>query len=246
MTDPFRHHPGLRGKIEPAEDSFWRCFHPAHLDARMAELGHPPTWRYSDDEREGYRLTAMEGRWGEDLWVFAYGSLIWNPGIVFDEVRRAHVAGFTRRFMLIDDIGGRGEPQQPGLMAALDAAKPGETGCDGLVFRIPAEVLEEETKVLWRRERLSKGYHDTFLHAQTPQGPVTALAFTADDGAECMQRDLPRAKQVEYLATGKGFLGTSLEYIQNLADHFAELRIDDPDLLMLLAEAKAYKAAQMG
>lgn len=236
MSDPFRHHPGLRALIKPAEESFFRDFQPAHLDARMSEMGVPFPWRYSEDEREHYRQIALADRWDQDLWVFAYGSLIWDPGIRFAEVRRAFVPDHARRFILVDTLGGRGTADRPGLMAALD---PGP-GCHGLVFRVAAADLDEETRILWKRERLLRTYHETYVTALTDHGPVQALAFTADHGSDSIQPDLPRRTQVEYLATGTGFLGSSLDYIGNLARHFSQMRIADPEMALLLEDARRH------
>ena len=71
-----------------------------------------------------------------------------NPALRFEEVRRAHVPGYARQFILKDIYGGRGTVDKPGLMAALDKGP----GCDGLAFRISRENIEEETKILWQRK----------------------------------------------------------------------------------------------
>ncbi|WP_172300079.1 gamma-glutamylcyclotransferase [Pseudoruegeria sp. HB172150] len=243
MTDdPFRHHPGLRGKITDPHKSFFRTFQPADIDAHMAAQGIGPDWRYTDETREAFRNAALEGRRDQDLWVFAYGSLMWDPALDFEEVRRARVTGYARRFILKDVMGGRGTAEVPGVMAALDTGP----GCDGLVFRIAAARLEEETRILWNRERLSPCYHETFVTAETDQGRVTALAFTADYSARMIVPDLPHDLQVQYAATGAGILGTSLEYLENLAEHFEIMRIEDHDLTHFLAEVHAYRAANGG
>ncbi|MDF0601515.1 gamma-glutamylcyclotransferase [Psychromarinibacter sp. C21-152] len=240
MTDdPFRHHPGLRGLIEDPDTSFFRNFTTEEMDARVAEHGVGPGWRHSDAEREAFRQTALAGRRGRDLWVFAYGSLMWNPAIRFEEARRAILPGQSRRFILLDTLGGRGTADRPGVMAALDR-DPHGPGCHGLAFRIAADRLETETEILWRRERIAPAYHESFLTAETDQGPIEVLAFTADRGADMIVPDLPFDKQVEYAATGTGFLGSSLDYLENLAAHFAELKIDDPDLARLLHAARTY------
>ena len=36
----------------------------------------------------------------EDIWLFAYGSLLWNPTIAYEEIRLGHLFGFHRRFCL--------------------------------------------------------------------------------------------------------------------------------------------------
>ena len=241
-TDPYRHHPGLRGKIEDPLTSFFRDFDPATIEAELAARGLEPMPAYPDAEREAFRTAALDGRRDKDLWVFAYGSLMWNPAFLFEEVRRAHLPGFARRFILKDVSGGRGTPDHPGVMAALDS-DPDGPGCDGLAFRIAAERLEEETDILWRRERISPCYHEEFLPASTDHGEITVLAFTADHDADMIHPDLSHEEQVTYAAFGEGILGTSFEYIQNLADRFEILNIEDPDMARLLADARARRDA---
>ena len=130
-ADPFVHHPDLRGLITDPEKSFFRNFRPADIDARMKALGRPDGWRHTDEEIEAARLAFLAERLDSDLWIFAYGSLMWDPGFNFAEVRRANAPRHARKFILKDSFGPRGCPEAPGLMAALDDGE----GCDGLAFR---------------------------------------------------------------------------------------------------------------
>ena len=236
--DPFRHHPALRGLITPPEQSrFWRFTLDAAL-AMLAAAGTTTDHFLTEDEREAERARFMQGHTG-DLWVFGYGSLMWDPGFVFAEVRRAHAPGVTRTFCFVEDGGGRGRPEAPGVMAALDRGD----GCDGLVFRITAAQVETETYHLWARERLGPAYLPAFVTAETEVGPVEALTFLADHAAPMIHPELTWADQVRYCATGEGVLGTSLQYVETLAAQFAQMGIDDPQVSRLLAEARAYRAA---
>jgi len=234
--DPFVHHPVLRGKIADPFTSFFRSFRPADLDARLRSLGAPHNWRYSDAEIEASRRACLAGRQGRDLWVFGYGSLMWDPAIRFAEVRRATVRGYARRFCVKDTLGGRGTKKVPGLMVALDEGP----ACEGLAFRISGEHLDEETAILWRREQVAPAYRPVFAEVSTAGGTIEALAFVADHAAAMICPDLTRAEQVRYIATGRGFLGTSLEYLENLAAHFAALGIEDQEISGLLADARAF------
>ncbi len=236
--DPFVHHPELRDKVIDPNKSYFRTFQPADLDKRMRASGGPKKWRMSDAEREASRKLALAGHLNGDLWVFAYGSLMWDPGFQFEEVRLASVAGYARQFCLKDDLGGRGTPNRPGLMAALDEGN----GCTGLAFRIAAEQCNAETEILWRREMLTGAYIPKIVHADCGNTKIVALTFVANHRVRRIKTNLTRAMQVQYIATGKGFRGSSLGYIQNLAENLTILGIDDQEVFSLLQDAEAYAA----
>ena len=163
---------------------------------------------------------------------------MWDPAIRFAEVRRATIRGYARRFCLKDTLGGRGTAAAPGLMVALDDGQ----ACEGLVFRIAIDHVDEESAILWRREQLVPAYQPVFAEASTAAGAVEALAFVADHAAALICPEMTRAEQVRYAATGKGFMGSSLEYLENLAAQFAALGIEDKDIACLLEEVRAFGA----
>ncbi|GGE58951.1 gamma-glutamylcyclotransferase [Actibacterium pelagium] len=237
-SDPFRHHPRLRDLVIPAEESTFR-----HIDTNailqfVTEHGGDPSFITPDEDRDTERAAFLKDRWDTDMWVFAYGSLIWDPAIVFSELRRAHAPGYARRFILVDTSGGRGSVASPGVMAALDYGH----GCDGLALRVPRELLEEETRRLWQRERIGHAYLPAFITVQTEMGDVEALTFIADYKAYLIQPDLPYDRQVALCATGEGFLGTSRAYVENIITHFEEMRIHDADLKQFWTDVCAHPA----
>jgi cation transport protein ChaC len=122
-------------------------------------------------------------------------------------------------------------------MVALDDGD----GCDGLVFRIAQANLEEETEVLWRRERIGPAYLPVFVEAVMANTRLTALTFIANHDADLIDVSLSRAQQVEYCATGAGFMGSSLDYLRNVHRQFAALGIQDDEVLELLREAEEYR-----
>lgn len=239
MTDPFAHHPGLRDLIRPSADSFFRTITVAQIKARLAEQGIPLTLPFHDDAtREALRAEALAGHRG-DLWIFAYGSLIWDPALEFAELRRAHAPCHARRFILVDTHGGRGTEAAPGVMAALDDGP----GCDGVAFRIAADKVDVETEILFRREMIAPGYHARFIPVRIDGQQARALSFLADHDDPSMRAGICRADQVRFAATGAGVLGTSLAYLESTVAHLAGFGIIDADASALLAEALAYPAA---
>ncbi len=240
--DPYRHHPELRGQIDDPETSFLRTLNTDLLRQMAEEHNLPAGWWYADEVREGLRAEAMKGRWDRDLWVFAYGSLMWDPGIRFAEVRRARIEGYSRQFILVDSKGGRGTEEAPGLFAALDTGPC----CEGLGFRIRAEDLEEETRILWQREQIEPGYLPVFLPAAIGEESVTVLAFVADHSAEVVCSDLTRERQVAYIASGTGIIGTSADYLRGIVTKLDLLGLEDEETRVLLGEVERSCAGSAG
>lgn len=239
MTDPFRFHPELRERITDENEAFWREFSVEKIIAQYPELAEGLDWVYDDETREAIRAKALAEHSG-DLWIFAYGSLMWTPALRFTEVRRAHARGLERRFILCDNSGGRGTRERPGLMAALDRGR----GCDGVVFRIAAEDVDTETEILFRREAIGPGYLPEFLDVDVDGGSVTALTFVADHDCDLVLGDVSREEQVRMIATGEGILGTSRDYLANIVAHFEHLGIEDPYCSELLEEVEAFRSAR--
>lgn len=235
--DPYRHHPELRGRIRPAAESFFRDLDLDALDARLAEAGMPADWRTPDDVREAARRAWLDGHLDADLWVFAYGSLMWDPGVEFAEIRRARTACFARSFSLWD-AGGRGTADRPGLMLAIDAGD----GCEGLAFRIEAGKTDHETFVLFRREMIAEGYRPVWLDMETAEGPIVALGFAADRDCADIVPDIPVPEQARMIAAAQGFLGTNFDYLDNVHAHLALLGIEDAYVAEVHARALALRA----
>lgn len=230
----FEYVPQLRDKIIDPHASRFRFLDYKDIDQRAREAGYPEGWRRSDEEREGIRQSVLAGREG-DIWVFAYGSLMWDPGFFFDEVRVGRASGYQRKFCLHMNMG-RGSPDLPGLMAALD---DGEY-CDGLVFRITAEQVDHETAVIFRREMISHGYVAIFVPVETDQGPVEALTFFVNKDGDRYAGDLGLDTSAQMIATAKGINGTNIDYVDNLYDQLQLLGLNDPQFEELHAETRKY------
>jgi len=236
--DPFRHHPELRGKITDPLTSFFRTFRVESILAQHPEMEWIGEFLHTDEEREQSRLEVLKDHPDEDLWIFAYGSLMWDPAFRFCEVRRANLSNYARRFILKEIYGGRGNREAPGLMAALDHGD----GCEGLIFRIPKSAVDIETEILWRREFIAPSYTPTFVTAIIDGKPLKVLTFVADHQADQICGDISREDQIEYLSNGRGIMGTSLEYLENIVAQFETLGIIDADCSALLAEVKEQSA----
>ncbi|MCB1502850.1 MAG: gamma-glutamylcyclotransferase [Bauldia sp.] len=235
MADPFAAHPELRPLIRDPTESVFRNHIAAARDKDVPNPAPPAPKMLSAEAREASRRVTLAGHTG-DLWVFAYGSLMWDPAMDFAEVRRAWLPGHARRFILCDIYGARGTYDAPGLMAALDRGN----GCHGLAFRLSAETVDAETRNLWAREMMLPAYVPRLLPVDLDGESVIALAFLANHDSDMIRCDLTRDQQVRYVATGVGFLGSSRDYLETIARQFAALGIDDPDVSALMADVRAF------
>ncbi|AZG13700.1 gamma-glutamylcyclotransferase [Cupriavidus pauculus] len=179
-----------------------------------------------------------------DVWVFGYGSLIWNPMVVHTESRLATVHGYHRGFYLYSKIN-RGTWDNPGLVLGLDRGG----SCTGMVFRIPSHVVEQEFRVLWRREMMTGAYHPRWLRVKLDQAPDApeqrALAFVMNRSHAGYAGRLPDARVVDCLRHACGLYGPAREYLQQTLLGLATHGVDDPYLGRLWRQLQERDAAEV-
>ena len=154
------------------------------------------------------------------VWLFAYGSLIWNPTVRVEACRVGRIDGWHRAFCL-ETVVGRGSPAHPGLTLALDEGGD----CTGVALRLPEEGLEHELSLLWRREMLSGAYEPRWLDVIDLDGGRigSAIAFTMDRTSVQYAGGLSEDEVVDRLATARGAIGSAADYLfatcEGLAGH---------------------------
>lgn len=238
MHDPFAHLPQLRDRVTPPAQSRLRVTPEvlAAWDERARKAGQPPNWRLPDHAIEASRRATLAriGE-GEDLWIYAYGSLMWDPSFHFSEVRRATLEGYGRRFSYRSSLG-RGTPERPGLMLTLEKAAG---RCEGLAFRIEAAIAEAESSVLWRREMVRGGYAPTVAPVATPHGKVRAVVFACNTAHPDYLGSLPIAEKAAVIARAAGFNGSNRAYLEHLASVLECVEAEDEYVSELLAQVRA-------
>jgi len=164
----------------------------------------------SDREEDRRHILSQLGP-GGDVWVFGYGSLIWNPILRYTEKRTARIYGYHRAFCQRTYLG-RGTPTQPGLMAGLDRGG----SCWGVAYRIVASDVEYETRLLWDRETPLPVYKSRVLKANTDQGMIRVITFTANRCPYYYTGPLSIEAQAKRIARAGGEMGTNAEYLFKL------------------------------
>ncbi|MFC0227294.1 gamma-glutamylcyclotransferase [Serratia aquatilis] len=143
------------------------------------------------------------------VWVFGYGSLMWNPVFESEEVRPATLQGWHRAFCL-RLTAGRGTLNQPGRMLALQEG--GQTA--GLAFRLPENTLREELELLWKREMITGCYLPTWCDLSLDDGNVvTALVFVMNPQHPLFEADTRHQVIAPLIASASGPLGSNAQYL---------------------------------
>ena len=172
------------------------------------------------------------------MWVFGYGSLLWNPGFDAEEAVTATLSGYHRSFCMLS-IHHRGTVEDPGLVLALDEAR---SSCTGVALRVAPDEEDRVLAELRERELISSAYVEKHLPLALEDGrAVTALAYViARNHEQYCQLDLET--QAQMIARARGGRGPNTEYLFNTAAHLAQMGIADPDLDWLVTRVQALTA----
>lgn len=182
----------------------------------------------SDEALLASRRAMVPDDYADDLWVFGYGSLIWNPVVSFNQQIMATIYGYHRRFCMWTTIG-RGSPDCPGLVLGLD--KGGST--KGMVFRIDKKIAVRELDILWRREMMADSYKPVWVTAQTDEGPLRALTFAMRRDRPIFAPPMPLDKTARIIHDAVGFVGPCKEYLLNTQEALASVGIYDKQMAQL-------------
>lgn len=174
---------------------------------------HHPAWRLLDDpDLDHLAHVLTEGR-PHPIPIFAYGSLIWNPGFPVSARRRATAIGWHRQFSIhLDRF--RGTPEQPGLMLALASGGC----CEGLILEVEPGTEPDSMRAILKRELVAHelSANARWIEVETEAGRTDALTFYADPvGTELAHLSIH--DQARRLARANGVAGSGSEYLLRTA-----------------------------
>jgi glutathione-specific gamma-glutamylcyclotransferase len=210
------------------------------------EAGNPQT-RLLESSHSGIKLTTLSEDElqrslheilqhqlpNSDIWIFAYGSLIWNPLITSVERRAGIIYGWHRRFCTWMILG-RGTPENPGLLLGLDRGG----SCRGIIYRIAADV-STELLLIWRREMLAGVYVARWVRVFDDTQEFKAIAFVANRQHPRYAHQIPLTTTINSIATASGKLGSCADYLMNTVDGLIAEGIKDRKLLLLRKQVLA-------
>ena len=171
------------------------------------------------------------------MWVFGYGSLLWNPGFPVARREVATLHGFARSFCM-SSIHHRGTEENPGLVLALDEVQ--DAHCKGLALSVEQGYEEQTLAELRERELVSSAYLERDLQVDLQTGgSVMAVTYIVDPNHVQYCGGLSLETQAEIIAKAVGGRGPNTEYLFNTADHLSEIGLADADLDWLTGRVKA-------
>jgi glutathione-specific gamma-glutamylcyclotransferase len=210
------------------EEDRMRALYIAAVDPRLA---------LSDEALAASLATTMARRPpGAGWWVFAYGSLLWNPLFPFAEARPATLRGVHRSFCLWSKAS-RGTCDEPGLVLGLE---PGGA-CRGVVYRLPPKNVKAELALLWRREMVTGAYRPRWVRVRAGMRTLVALAFIIDRAHSQYTGLLTLEQKAKVLARAVGVFGSSADYLEHARIALITHGIVDPYLETLAAKVAAHR-----
>ncbi|CAL5031775.1 unnamed protein product [Urochloa decumbens] len=183
------------------------------------------------------------------MWVFGYGSLIWNPGFAHD----ARVVGFVRDYRRVFYQGStdhRGTPQFPGRTVTLEH-QPGAT-CWGVAYRISSE--EDKQIALEYLEVREKQYDEKIcVDLYTDSSPkipavenvMVYLATTNKESNPNYLGPAPLEEMARQIYLAEGPSGPNREYVFKLEDALNKLGVVDPHVQDLANAVREYSDTEL-
>lgn len=166
-----------------------------------------------------------------EVWLFAYGSLIWKPACDFVEMRTGLVHGWHRAFCLGWNNRFRGSDENPGLMLALDRGG----ACNGVLYRLPPGKEDEAMTKLLEREMgwLPSPFPPRWVNVRSGERTIRALTFCMDRNSGRYVTGLDAGQLADVLARAVGSRGSMAEYLYATVRHLQDMGIHDPYLWRL-------------
>jgi glutathione-specific gamma-glutamylcyclotransferase len=168
---------------------------------------------------------------GEDeVWVYGYGSLLWDPGFDYEERRPALLHGYHRSFCVYSEYY-RGTVERPGLVLGLDRGG----SCRGVAYRLRLELAASVLDYLWEREMIYNVYEPRVVQIRLSDRMVPSRTFIANRRHVQYAGQLSMTEKSRLIQQGVGTGGANIEYLSNTMSHLAALGVDDAGLRRLSA-----------
>ena len=170
------------------------------------------------------------------MYVFGYGSLIWDPGFKFEASELAEIKGYKRSFSMWS-IHHRGTVDRPGLVLALE--KSPNQKCKGVAFQVSPKHSSQVLYYIRDRELVSSAYEEIEVEIELARSKRLVKAITyiiKNDHDQYCQLKLD--EQARVIAEAEGGRGRNDEYLFNTEKKLTELGIVSSDMRYLVQQVR--------
>lgn len=170
-----------------------------------------------------------------DFWVFAYGSLMWQPGFPFIDKQPALLEGYHRAFCIYSTHY-RGTAETPGLVLGLDQGG----ACRGIAYRVEASLEDAVRAYLDERELVSYAYYPRTVTVALEDVALDAHTYVADPGHSQYAGDLGLERSAEMICQAGGCAGLNRDYLINTVRELEAHGYTDDSLHALLKRVEYF------
>lgn len=170
------------------------------------------------------------------MWLFGYGSLMWDGWEDrFGCVRRVHadLPGHTRIFNK-KSLERWGTQARPGL--TLNLTRSGT--CRGVAFEFDTGAMGDIEAYLSHRETCTA----TEVPVQLPDATEVGAFTYIYEGPRLIEGALSLEERAVMILEAEGIAGSSYDYIKGVRAHLAELGVVDPEVETLWEAVEALKS----
>ena len=191
----------------------------------------------SPEEKQQSLLETRAGRPSDEpMWVFGFGSLMWNPCFDYEIKTAAVLKGYDRKFH-IWTTRARGTPDNPGLGLCLEDCAG---ACRGVAFRLVEGDVEAAWERLWEREMGSGIYRPVWVSLESEDHDrIVALTFVVNREHPHYAGPMPSERMADIMAGAKGSYGLCRDYLAGTIEEMRKLDVSDSDLEELLSRVDA-------
>jgi len=189
-----------------------------------------------EEKQQSLLETRAERPSDEPMWVFGFGSLMWNPCFDYDIKTAAVLKGYDRKFH-IWTTRARGTPNNPGLGLCLEDCAG---ACRGVAFRLVEGDVEAAWERLWEREMVSGIYRPVWVSLESEDHDrIVALTFVVNREHPHYAGPMPSERMADIMAGAKGSYGLCRDYLAGTIEEMRKLDVSDSDLEELLSRVDA-------
>jgi len=157
------------------------------------------------------------------MWIFGYGSLIWNPSFSYHHRRLARIDHWVRRFWQ-GSTDHRGVPGYPGRVVTLVPKPAGD--CWGVAYKCGKSDNGQVLKGLDHREK--GGYHREWVKLNFTDGSTSrGLVYMAGPDNPDYLGPADKDDIASQILSARGPSGSNREYLRNLTRALRTLGVSD-------------------